>query len=131
MFFIRLVLATGLRVGELCALKWSDIDFQRHTVKISRTLQRVMKCKEKIGDKNSTTILEGSVKTNNGYREIPLIDSVFNILMVHLEQQNAEKQMYGIAYFDNGYIFAGPLGTFVEPSLMHDICYLTSKTINM
>ena len=36
-------LATGLRIGELCALKWSDINFQKQTVKISRTLQRIKK----------------------------------------------------------------------------------------
>lgn len=39
-------LATGLRIGELCALKWSDINFQKQTVKISRTLQRIKRARQ-------------------------------------------------------------------------------------
>lgn len=42
-FAIFFDLATGLRIGELCALKWSDINYSRQTIKISRTLQRIKK----------------------------------------------------------------------------------------
>lgn len=35
-YTIFLVLAyTGIRVGELCALKWSDVDFVKHTIKFA------------------------------------------------------------------------------------------------
>ena len=40
-FAILFDLVTGLRIGELCALKWSDINMNKKTVKISRTLQRI------------------------------------------------------------------------------------------
>ena len=60
-------LATGLRIGELCALKWSDINFQKQTVKISRTLQRIKKSQSEWDDDFSyghcTHIMEASVKT--------------------------------------------------------------------
>lgn len=60
-------LATGLRIGELCALKWSDINFQKQTVKISRTLQRIKKSQAERDDNLSyghcTHIIEASVKT--------------------------------------------------------------------
>ena len=32
---------TGLRIGEICALKWSDIDIENGTINISKTLQRL------------------------------------------------------------------------------------------
>ena len=40
-FAILFDLATGLRIGELCALRWTDVNFNKCTIKISRTLQRI------------------------------------------------------------------------------------------
>lgn len=37
---ILICLFTGIRIGELCALQWSDIDFQNHTLTITKTCQR-------------------------------------------------------------------------------------------
>ncbi len=42
-FAILFDLATGLRIGELCALRWTDVNFNKSTIKISRTLQRIKK----------------------------------------------------------------------------------------
>ena len=121
-FAILLDLATGLRIGELCALKWSDVNFNKQTIKISRTLQRIKKSMgEKISGSGNTAILEGNVKTNSGFREIPIPDNVFAMLLQHRENQQAEKDYCGIAYQDHGYIFAMPLGTCVEPSTMRDV----------
>lgn len=120
-FAILFDLATGLRIGELCALKWSDINYSRQTIKISRTLQRIKKSmNEKINGQNSTSILEGSVKTNSGFREIPIPAIVFTMLQQHQNNQQQEKNLYGTAYQDHGYLFAMPLGTCVEPSTMRD-----------
>ena len=121
-FAILLDLATGLRIGELCALKWSDVNFNKQTIKISRTLQRIKKSMgEKISGSGNTAILEGNVKTNSGFREIPIPDNVFTMLLQHRENQQAEKDYCGTAYQDHGYIFAMPLGTCVEPSTMRDV----------
>ena len=38
---VFLTLYTGIRIGELCGLKWSDIDFNAKTLRIERTVQRV------------------------------------------------------------------------------------------
>lgn len=120
-FAILLDLATGLRIGELCALKWSDVNFVKRTIKISRTLQRIKKSKlEKIKGSNLTGILEGNVKTNSGFREIPLPDMIFEKLMEHRNTQIKEMNYYGELYTDNNYIFAMPLGTCVEPHTMRD-----------
>lgn len=44
---ILLTLMTGLRIGELCALKWSDIDLKKRIITINKTLQRISKKGEK------------------------------------------------------------------------------------
>ena len=36
-----LCLYTGLRVGELCALRWEDIDFEGRILHVARTVQRI------------------------------------------------------------------------------------------
>ena len=120
-FAIMFDLATGLRIGELCALKWSDVNFNKRTVKISRTLQRIKKSMSaQINGENTTAILEGNVKTNSGFREIPLPDKIFNLLIQHQQNQIAEMNQLGCIYQNNGYIFAMPYGTCVEPHTMRD-----------
>lgn len=120
-FAILFDLATGLRIGELCALKWSDVNFNKRTIKISRTLQRIKKSKlEQIYGESTTAIIEGNVKTNSGFREIPLPDKIFEKLLVHRQKQIDEINYYGGFYNDKGYIFTMPLGTCVEPHTMRD-----------
>lgn len=38
---VLISLCTGIRIGELCALKWSDIDFNSNLIFINKTLQRI------------------------------------------------------------------------------------------
>lgn len=63
---ILISLLTGMRIGEISALKYSDICFKTSTISISRTLQRIYTKKEK------TKIIETTPKTNSSIRTIPL-----------------------------------------------------------
>lgn len=72
-FGVLLALLTGMRIGELCALRWKDISLQDSTVKISFTMQRL-----KNTDKNAaakTKIVIGSPKSEASNRIIPMSDS--------------------------------------------------------
>ncbi len=73
---IVLCLSTGLRLGELCALKWSDIDFQNKVLYVNRTVQRI----KLQGEKKKTALLEGEPKTACSKREIPLSEEIINLL---------------------------------------------------
>lgn len=66
---ILLTLYSGIRIGELCALQWRDIDFKNNILHINKTLQRVY-----IKDKqvNKSKIIITNPKTHNAEREIPL-----------------------------------------------------------
>ena len=71
---ILICLYMGLRLGEVCALKWEDIDFQRKTIHINRTVQRIQ-----VGQENRKTILyEGPPKTLCSVREIPIRNFSFH-----------------------------------------------------
>lgn len=73
---LLLCLFTGLRLGELCALKWSDIDFENQTLSVKRTVQRLYV--EGCGTR--TSLVETEPKSACSKREIPLQDRVTALL---------------------------------------------------
>ena len=69
-FGILLCLATGLRIGEVCALQWKDIITEGNCcARVSKTLQRVRTGTE---GKGPSELVVSTPKTMNSYREIPL-----------------------------------------------------------
>lgn len=74
---LLITLFSGIRIGELCALRWNDIDFKRGILKISHTLQKIY---IKDNDNISSKIVMTSPKTKNGKREIPINKTLLNIL---------------------------------------------------
>ena len=74
---ILICLYMGLRLGEICALKWEDIDFQRKTIHINRTVQRIQ-----VGQEDKKTVLqEGPPKTLCSVREIPIPEFLCPLLL--------------------------------------------------
>ncbi len=73
---IVLCLSTGLRLGEVCALKWEDIDLQNKVLNVNHTVQRIS-----VNNMVSKTVLcEGKPKTSCSQREIPLSDEMILLL---------------------------------------------------
>lgn len=72
---ILLASATGIRIGELCALRWSDIDFEKSILTVKQTVQRVCNVGEK-----GTHLVISSPKSNSSFRQIPIPDFIFPIL---------------------------------------------------
>lgn len=130
-FAIELDFFTGLRVGELCALKWSDIDLAAKEFRVRRTLQRVQKKSSDIKGKGKRTqIVEGATKTKKGNRVIPLTDTMLQKLLVHRARQLFEKRRLGKGYSDNGYVFANEFGGAIEPSYLRDVYDRILKSAN-
>lgn len=74
---ILLCLFTGLRIGELCALKWDDINIQEKRMYVSKTMQRLRTDASK-GSKTEVIISEP--KSTCSIRMIPLPDTVMDLL---------------------------------------------------
>lgn len=66
---IYISLSTGLRIGEVCALKWSDINVTDGTITVSRTIERIYIIE---GEKKHTELVINTPKTKNSCREIPM-----------------------------------------------------------
>ncbi len=74
---ILICMSTGLRLGEICSLRWEDIDFQHGILYVKRTVQRIRK---EAGNKK-TMLVEGTPKTGSSRREIPLPEHLLKILL--------------------------------------------------
>jgi integrase len=75
---ILLALYTGLRIGELCALQWRDVDLVRGTLTVTKTIQRIYK-KELKGSVTSKMVITPP-KTRSSVREVPLASTIAPLL---------------------------------------------------
>lgn len=73
---VMLTMFTGLRIGELCALKWGDIDFQEKIMHVNKTVQRM----SIFGTKSKTAVKVTAPKSASSVREIPLPDFLIEML---------------------------------------------------
>lgn len=102
-------LGTGLRIGELLGLKWSDIDFTTNNLTVNRTITRA---KNPITGKYE--ILEQLPKTKNSLRTVPIPTNIISRLKDHRLEQNKHRLKLGEAYFNNDYVFANDLGYVLD-----------------
>ena len=72
---ILICLNTGMRLGELCALKWENIDLNEKCFYIRETAQRVYR-----GKKEKSKVIIGTPKTKCSIRTIPMNSKIYNIL---------------------------------------------------
>lgn len=73
---VLLCLYAGLRLGELCALRWKDIDFHGKALTVNRTVQRIAVP----GHRTRTILLETDPKSESSRRTIPLTPESLEIL---------------------------------------------------
>ena len=117
--FIRLDLCTGLRMGELLALKWEDIDFSTAQLHVRRTINRLAKYEAHDGE-NKTEIVFGTPKTKNSRRTIPLTRTMADELARWKQQQVQDKIRAGDKYTDDGFIVTNEFGHYFEQKTFKD-----------
>ena len=89
---------TGIRVGELVALKWKDIDFNKQTIHITKTSYNP--------DNNTIKYQLVPPKTKSSRSKVVVDKVVIDTLIKHKEEQEKIITHLGDSYLDNGYVFA-------------------------
>ncbi len=107
--FWRLAIYTGMRRGELLALKWSDLDLDAGALSVQRSL----------GRGRTSRLEEGEPKSRSGRRRIALSPSVVESLRHHRVRQLEHRLALGDAYEDRGYLFANEIGSHIHPNTLY------------
>lgn len=89
---------TGIRVGELCALKWKDINFEEGTISITKTYYNPVN--------NIRKYQIVAPKTQKGKRTIDVDKKVLDLLEKHKAVQNKVLMKYRKTYHDQDFVFA-------------------------
>jgi integrase len=101
---IVLGMATGMRRGELLALAWTDIDFDRATLEVSKSLEETKKHGLRIKTTKSGETRRFSVPAD-----------VLDMLREHKQEQQRQREMYGSDYVNLNLVFCRPDGYFYNP----------------
>ena len=84
---ILLSLYTGMRIGEVCALQWKDIDLKKRIIHVNETMVRI----QDVENNNKTKIIIDNPKTEYSKREIP----INKFLYLHLKKiEETDKEKY-------------------------------------
>lgn len=110
---ITFALGTGLRLGEVLGLKWSDIDFKEHTLSVQRSVRRVVEI-QRDGSRNRI-LKEVPPKTENSFRIVPIPDTILLKLKSYKNVQNKLILSLGEDYKNNNYVFCNNDGTIMDP----------------
>ena len=102
---IKILLYTGFRRGELCGLKYEDIDFQNNTISVKRNL---LYLPEK-------GIFENTPKTESSIRTISVSGNIIQLLHKHRVLQTQRRIAVGDKWNDTGYIFTTWNGSPIHP----------------
>lgn len=103
-----LALTTGMREGELFALKWRDVDLDAGKLQVRGTLQRT-----------TQGLVISAPKTPRSRRSIALAATAIAALRQHRTRQVEEKLAVGPVWEDNGLVFCTSIGSPLDaPSFL-------------
>jgi len=100
---ILLTLYTGLRIGELCALKWEDISLEDHSIFVHRTLQRI----QTFRPEEKTRVIITEPKSSSSIRHIPIPHPLI-------------KRLGKAKCHASCYLLTGKPDEYIEPRMMEN-----------
>lgn len=101
---ILLCLYTGMRVGEICALKWEAVCLDEQYLRVSQTMQRLQKTED---GRKRTVITVSPPKSDCSVRNIPIPKEIFQLVA-------------GAKRPDDAYFLTGRANKYVEPRTMQN-----------
>lgn len=100
---VLVCLYTGLRIGEICALKWEDISFDEQCVYVHQTMQRL----QVQNSETKTAVIISAPKSDCSIRKIPIPDNIFRLLKEFRKP-------------DDAFLLTGMANEFIEPRTMQN-----------
>ena len=102
----EIAVLTGLRRGELCGLRWSDVDLAAGKITVRRSRVSV----------RGRVLEQATTKTRAGLRTVPLSDAAVGALLSWQLRQAAEAEAASAAWRTEGHVFTMEEGRALDPS---------------
>ena len=106
-----LAITTGMRLGELLGLKWTDINMEAGKLFVNRSLQR----------QNDAGIVFVEPKTARSRRTIQLSQLALSALRRHKTRQNEQRLFHGPEWHDTGLVFTNLVGEAPDPGWQRQV----------
>lgn len=119
-------LYSGLRQGELFALTWKDIDFERKCIDVNKTYRKVKDLKT-----GKYMDFVGPPKTKASIRIVDIPDSLVSVLKNHKHQQSEYFLKMGIGINNRSLVFPSAVGTFLQSSNVRKRMVIIFKANNL
>lgn len=101
---LRVASMTGLRRGELCGLRWVDVDLEAGTISVVKSVTCVR-----------GAMLTGDVKTKRSHRVIDLDTTTLAVVKAWRKQQTEHRLLMGPGWIDSGLVFTMATGAGWNP----------------
>jgi integrase len=102
---VFVALSTGLRLGELLALRWRDVDTEHAALQVVRSLQYV----------TGKGLTFAQAKTHRSHRSVSLSKETIAVLSDLRKRQVENRLVIGPAYQDGDLVFADAIGAPIPP----------------
>lgn len=115
---VALVALTGMRRGEVLALRWDRVDLDAGVLRVAATISRV-----------SGQLVASEPKTARSRRTVPLSPAAVTLLREQQSRQTVERQAAGTSWADkSGLVFTTERGTPVDPRNVLRVVEVAAKT---
>lgn len=116
-----LAILTGLRQGELLALRWKDIDLDGRALRVRWAVKRTKDKARRVG----------LPKSENSRRVISLDEFAASLLRAHKARQNEERLRYGAEYEQNDLVFCTRQGRLLMSSNLLRLHYQLCRKVGV
>ncbi|MDF2882940.1 MAG: tyrosine recombinase XerC-like protein [Clostridiaceae bacterium] len=107
-------LYSGLRQGELFALTWEDINFEKNYIDVNKTYRYITDV-SRDGRSNGYRFIQ-TPKTQKSIRKVPIPQFLVKMLLQYRNEQRLQKIKYADVYEDNNLVFCNNLGAYLVDS---------------
>lgn len=122
---------SGMRKGEVMALKWENVDFVEKRIYVKNSLCRVVDDKADGKGQRHARYVIMEPKTKKSIRMIPMLDEVYEALQEQKRRQDKEKDRYKEVYQDQGLVFADCTGNFLPQRTFMDKYHMFLEKYNI
>ena len=112
---VLLSLYTGLRIGEVCALKWKDISFNEQYIYVHQSMQRIQKHSSK---NKKTQVIIQTPKSDCSIRKIPIPTDLFRLMLLYKKN-------------DDSFLLTGEPNRYIEPRCMENRFKIIAEKCNI